>query len=265
MKRFNVRDIVTRKKNGEKLTMVTCYDYSFARIIDKANLDLVLVGDSLGNVILGYEDTIKVRLNDVVHHVRAVARGLTTPMLCADMPFLTCHGSPPQILQKAGRLIQAGAQAVKLEGGREICPQVEALVQAGIPVMGHLGFTPQHIHSMGGYVVQGRNEERSEQLLTDAHFLQEAGVFALVLELVPASLAREITARLTIPTIGIGAGIHCDGQVLVLHDLLGCNPDFNPKFLKKYTNLAEIVHNAVKDFSREVKEGEFPEHRHEYE
>ena len=261
----NVRDLAERKRSGAKITMLTCYDYTFARLLDGCGLDVVLVGDSLGNVMLGYEDTTQVRLRDMVHHVRAVARGLRVPLLCADMPFLTYHGDVTQTLRHARCLVQAGAKAVKLEGGREICAQVQTLVQSGVAVMGHLGFTPQSVHRIGGHVVQGRKAAERERLLADAQALQEAGVFALVLELVPAALASEVTQRLQVPVIGIGAGRQCDGQVLVLHDLLGCDAEFTPRFLKKYENLSARVQNAVQNFVGEVKDGLYPEQQHEYE
>ena len=261
----NIRSLAACKRRGAKITMLTCYDYTFARLLDRCGIDIVLVGDSLGNVMLGYKDTTQVRLSDMVHHVRAVARGLTMPLLCADMPFLTYHGEVGVTLCQARRLVQAGAQAVKLEGGQEICPQVQALVRGGVAVMGHLGFTPQSVHRIGGHVVQGRGEEAAQRLRADARALQDAGVFALVLELVPATLAAEISAMLAVPVIGIGAGRQCDGQVLVLHDLLGCDADFAPRFLKKYENLSARVQNAVQNFVGEVKDGMFPEQQHEYE
>lgn len=262
---INLRTLAERKRDRAKITMLTCYDYTFARLLDKSGIDIVLVGDSLGNVMLGYEDTTQVRLSDMVHHVRAVARGLTIPLLCADMPFLTYHGEVDETLRNARRLVQAGAKSVKLEGGREICPQVRALVSGGVAVMGHLGFTPQSVHRLGGHVVQGRDKEAAQRLRVDAQALQEAGVFALVLELVPATLAAELSAMLAVPVIGIGAGRQCDGQVLVLHDLLGCDAEFAPRFLKKYENLAERVQNAVQNFIGEVKDGVYPEQQHEYE
>lgn len=258
-----IRQIACRK-NGKKLVMVTCYDYTFARLLDNTEIDLVLVGDSLGSVILGHENTTKVKLSDMVHHVRAVARGLTEPILCADMPFLSYHGSTDRTLTNARRLVQAGAQCVKLEGGETICPQVEILTQAGLPVIGHLGFTPQSIHSIGGAYVQGRNEQQCQQIVADARCLQNAGVTAIVLELIPAKLARQITDELTVPTIGIGAGRDCDGQVLVLYDILGCNSGFAPKFLRKYDNFSQRVNDAVQSFANEVREGQFPTDAHEY-
>lgn len=262
---ISVRDLAARKQCGAKITMLTCYDYTFARLLDRSGIDVVLVGDSLGNVMLGYDDTTKVCLSDMVHHVRAVARGLSIPLLCADMPFLTYHGALEQTLSNARQLVQAGAKAVKLEGGLAICNQVEALTQAGVAVMGHLGFTPQSVHRIGGHIVQGRGAAARQRLLTEAKALQDAGVFALVLELVPATLAAEVSAALQVPVIGIGAGRQCDGQVLVLYDLLGCDPDFSPRFLKKYENFAARVQNAVQNFAGEVKDGLFPEQKHEYE
>ena len=258
-----IRDIANRK-GDKKLVMVTCYDYTFARLLDNTGIDLVLVGDSLGSVILGYQDTTKVQLRDMVYHVRAVARGLTVPLLCADMPFLSYHGSTDRTLANARRLVQAGAQCVKLEGGETICSQVEILVEAGLPVIGHLGFTPQSIHRIGGAYVQGRDERQCQRLIADARRLQDAGVTAVVLELIPAELAQRITDELTVPTIGIGAGPSCDGQVLVLYDLLGCDNGFAPKFLRKYDNFSQRVDDAVRSFADEVRCGQFPTVDHEY-
>ncbi len=244
--------------------MVTCYDAAFASLIEKTAIDMVLVGDSLGNVILGLKDTIPVTMEHMVHHTAAVARVLRRPMLVADMPFLSYNISIEQALRNAGRLIQeGGAQAVKLEGGAAIVPQVKALVAAGIPVVGHLGLTPQSIHTLGGYKVQGRGAQ-GDELLADAQLLAAAGVCALVLELVPQPLALAVTKALSVPTIGIGAGPETDGQVLVLHDLLGFNGEFTPKFLKKYANLGELVVQAVSRYDADVKEGHFPGPEHSF-
>ena len=263
MKQKTVLDIVQSKKSGVRLTMLTCYDYTFAKLIDKAGVDMVLVGDSLGNVILGYESTVQVQMQDMLRHLQAVARGLTVPLLCVDMPFLsyTCERDT---LRNAKKLMQAGAHCVKLEGGKHICSQVKSLVQAGVPVVGHLGYTPQSFHAFGRHVVQGRGKDKQMQMLEDALALQDAGVFSLVLELVPAQLAQDISSQLHVPTIGIGAGKHCDGQVLVLYDVLGLYTDFSPKFLKKYATLAEEVEKAVERYVKEVKAGEFPQDKHSY-
>jgi 3-methyl-2-oxobutanoate hydroxymethyltransferase len=239
--------------------MVTCYDAAFARLVDDSGVDMVLVGDSLGNVMLGHDSTIPVTLNDMIHHSAAVARTLSKPFLVIDMPFMTYHVSVEQALANCGRAIQeGGAQAVKIEGGKAVCPQVAALVGAGIPVMGHLGLTPQSVHALGGYKIQGRGDAARKKLLEEAKALETAGVFALVLEMVPSSLAAEVSRALSIPTIGIGAGPDCDGQVLVLHDLLGFDDEFNPKFLKKYANLGKTIRDALARYDQEVKAGEFP-------
>ena len=237
-----VSQIVQAKAAGKKISSITCYDAAFARLIEQTGVDLVLVGDSLGNVMLGYDNTLPVTMDDMVHHTAAVTRILRRPFVCADMPFLSYNVSVEQALTNAGRLVQeAGAQAVKVEGGASIAPQVRALVQAGIPVMGHLGLTPQSVHAMGGYRVQGRGADAAKRMMDDALTLQEAGIFSLVLEMVPAELAGRITEALKIPTIGIGAGPKCDGQIIVLHDILGFDEEFNPKFLKKY--LREKLYN----------------------
>ena len=224
---------------------------------------MVLIGDSLGSVILGYADTTKVQMRDVIYHTRAVAPAITKACICVDMPFMS-YNSEQQALRNAKRLIQAGAQVVKLEGGRQVCSQVKALVDFGVPVMGHLGFTPQSIHTLGGFTIQGKSEDVQANILHDALALQEAGAFALILELMPSELAAIITSELRIPTIGIGAGVHCDGQVLVLYDMLGCDADFSPKFLKKYVRLADTVLGAVNAFDAEVKSGAYPDDSHSY-
>lgn len=261
----SVLTIQQAKQEGRKLSMVTCYDACFARLVDHSGIDMVLVGDSLGNVIMGHEDTTQVTMSDMLHHSKAVSRVLRKPLLCVDMPFLSYQVSPEQALENAGSLVQqGGAQCVKLEGGRSLIPQVKKLVQAGIPVMGHLGLTPQKINTLGGYRIQGRDEEQRRELLADAKALEDAGVFALVLELVPSELAGAITESLQIPTIGIGAGHSCDGQVLVLQDLLGFDEGFEPKFLKKYANLGPLVSQALTRFDQEVKDGVFPSAKHSF-
>ena len=260
-----VSQIVQAKAAGKKISSITCYDAAFARLIEQTGVDLVLVGDSLGNVMLGYDNTLPVTMDDMVHHTAAVTRILRRPFVCADMPFLSYNVSVEQALTNAGRLVQeAGAQAVKVEGGASIAPQVRALVQAGIPVMGHLGLTPQSVHAMGGYRVQGRGADAAKRMMDDALTLQEAGIFSLVLEMVPAELAGRITEALKIPTIGIGAGPKCDGQIIVLHDILGFDEEFNPKFLKKYANLGKVVRDAVSTYDQEVKAGSFPSAEHSF-
>lgn len=253
------------KKNGERLAMLTAYDYSTAKLMDETGINGILVGDSLGNVILGYEDTISVTMEDMIHHGAAVARGTKNALVVIDMPFMSYQTSVYDALVNAGRLMKEGrAGAVKLEGGKNICPQIEAITKAGIPVMGHLGLTPQAINAFGGFKVQGKTQEAAEQLLEDALAVEKAGAFALVLECVPRKLADIITEKLTIPTIGIGAGNGCDGQILVYQDLLGMFSDFTPKFVKKYANVGEIMKDAFSAYVEDVKQGAFPEKKHEY-
>lgn len=254
-----IQDLLARKQAGKKFSVVTCYDAAFGRIVESSPIDVILVGDSLGNVMLGYDSTIPVTLEHMIHHAAAVTRVVSRPLVVVDMPFMTYQVSVEDALRNCGRVLkEAGAQAVKLEGGQRIAPQVRTLVGAGIPVMGHLGLTPQSVHTLGGYKVQGKAADARKAMIDDALALEEAGVFALVLEMVPADLAVEITARLRIPTIGIGAGAGCDGQVLVMHDLLGFDQDFNPKFLKKYANLGRIIQDALQEYDGEVKNGKFP-------
>ena len=259
-KQLTLTDLVAKKgKTSEKLVMITCYDSAFAELINHTSVDIVLVGDSLGNVVLGFENTIPVTMEHMIHHTAAVARTLRRPFLVGDLPFLSYSLSIEQALKNAGRMIQeGGAKAVKLEGGRAICPQVRAIVEAGIPVMGHLGLTPQSVHAMGGYRVQGRGHDAAQQLIEDAKALVDAGVFALVLELIPAPLAAEVTRQLSVPTIGIGAGNETDGQVLVLHDMLGMNLAFKPKFVKTYANMGDDVIKALECYADEVRGGQFP-------
>jgi len=247
------------KVKGEKIPMITAYDYTSARLADAAEIPVVLVGDSLGMVVMGYDSTIQVTLDDMVHHTKMVSRGSQNALIIADMPFMTYQVDPAQALTNAARLIQeGGAQSVKLEGGQSVAETVHRIVECGIPVMGHLGLTPQSINALGGYRVQGRQRKEAVQLLQDAKALEDAGAYAVVLELVPTQLARLISQRLTIPTIGIGAGPGCDGQVQVLHDMLGLFTDFMPKHAKRYANLAEEIKEAFFQYAREVREGEFP-------
>ncbi len=261
---ITVKNLLKRKADQQKISMITCYDAAFGSIIDKTGIDMVLVGDSMGNVVLGFKDTIPVTMDMMVHHTRAVSRTVKRAFLVADMPFLSYNLSVEQALANAGRLIQeGGAQAVKVEGGAAIIPQVKAMVQAGIPVVGHLGLTPQSINTLGGYRVQGRGEEGT-RLLNDAKLLAEAGVCSIVLELVPQGLAKDVTAAVSVPTIGIGAGPDCDGQVLVIHDMLGFPSEFSPKFLKKYANLGETITSAVARYDQEVKDGSFPAPEHTF-
>lgn len=253
-----------RKGEGKSITMLTAYDASMAHLLDEAGIDMLLVGDSLGNVVLGYESTVPVTVEDMLHHTKAVCRGAKRAMVVADMPFMSYQISKEEALRNGGRLIkETGAQALKLEGGREIAETVKALVAAGIPVVGHLGLTPQSIHALGGFKVQGKSIEAAQKMLEDAKLLEECGVFALVLECVPAPLARRITESLSIPTIGIGAGADCDGQVLVINDLLGLYSGFTPKFVKQFANLHGQVTEAVKEYKKQVENKSFPgpEHR----
>lgn len=253
------------KENGEKLTMLTAYDYSTAKLIDEAGVNSILVGDSLGNVILGYEDTISVTMEDMVHHGAAVARGAKNALVVIDMPFMSYQTSVYDALVNAGRLMKEGrGDAVKLEGGVEVCPQIKAIVDAGIPVCAHIGLTPQSINAFGGFKVQGKSEAAAKKLLEDAKAVEEAGAFAVVIEGVPAKIAALITEQLHIPTIGIGAGKDCDGQVLVYQDMLGMFSDFTPKFVKRYANIGEVMKEAFQNYIKEVQDGVFPAEENTY-
>lgn len=253
------------KANGEKVTMLTAYDYSTAKLIDEAGIDSILVGDSLGNVILGYEDTLSVTMEDMIHHTAAVARGAKNTMVVADMPFMSYQASVYDAVTNAGRLMKEGrANAVKLEGGASVCEQIKAITAAGIPVVAHLGLTPQSVNAFGGYKVQGKSEAAAKKLLEDALAVQEAGAFAVVLECVPSKLAAVITKKLDIVTIGIGAGNECDGQVLVYQDMLGMFTDYVPKFVKQFAQVGEVMKQAFRDYKKEVGEGTFPAEEHGY-
>ena len=262
---ITVPAIAKRKNSGKKITALTAYDYSFAKLLDSTPIDILLVGDSLGMVSQGHINTLSVTLEDIVYHTRCVNQGVERALVVADMPFMSYQVSVEQAVTNAGILIQqGGAAAVKLEGGERIINQVNAILKAGIPVMGHIGLTPQSVHQFGGYKVQGKNFLDSKQIKQDAKDLQKAGVFSLVLEGIPEELAKEITNDLKIPTIGIGAGSNCDGQILVTHDLLGLNPDFAPKFVKRYAHLSDVIQNAVIDFISEVQSEKFPGSEHAY-
>lgn len=253
------------KQKGEKLTMLTAYDYSTAKLIDEAGINSILVGDSLGNVVLGYEDTLSVTMEDMIHHGAAVARGAKNALVVIDMPFMSYQTSVYDAVVNAGRLMKEGrGGAVKLEGGQEVCPQIKAITSAGIPVVAHLGLTPQSINAFGGHKVQGKTEAAAKKILEDAKAVEEAGAFALVLECVPAKLAELVTKSISIPTIGIGAGNVCDGQVLVYQDMLGMFSDFTPKFVRKFANVGEVMTNAFKEYIKAVSDGTFPEKKHEY-
>jgi len=256
---------VRAMKGAQRIGMITAYDYPSSRISDAAGADIILVGDSLGMVIQGHANTLPVKLEHVIYHTAAVARGARRAHIVGDMPFMSYQVSPEQALESAGRLVQeGGAHAVKLEGGREMVPQVARIVTAGIPVMGHIGLTPQSVHRMGGFKVQGKDAGSARRLVEDATALEAAGCYAIVLEGMPAELAREITASLAIPTIGIGAGAGCDGQVLVGYDLLGMNPEFRPKFVKAYEALHERIIAATRAFASEVQAGTFPAEEHSF-
>ena len=265
-KKVTVPRVVAKKAAGEKITMVTAYDYPAARLVDRAGVDIILVGDSLGMVVLGYEDTTKVTMDEMLHHSRAVARARPRALVVGDMPFGTFQASPDDAVRNAVRFVQeGGAEAVKLEGGQAVASAAASIVAAGIPVMGHIGLTPQSVHALGGYRVQGRTSESETQLLRDAASLEAAGVFAVVLEGIPLKLGRRITEALRVPTIGIGAGPYCDGQVLVLHDLLGFFDGFAPKFAKPYADLNTVIVEAVERFRADVEAGAFPDRDHSYE
>ncbi len=253
------------KQEHEKLTMLTAYDYSTAKLIDQAGVDAILVGDSLGNVMLGYEDTISVTMEDMIHHGAAVARGAKEALVVVDMPFMSYQTSVYDAVVNAGRLMkEARAQAVKLEGGIEVCPQIKAITEAGIPVMAHIGLTPQSINAFGGFKVQGKSESQAKKFLEDALAVQEAGAFAVTIECVPEKLATLVTKKLAIPTIGIGAGSGCDGQVLVYADMLGMFSDFTPKFVKRFANTGEVMTAAFKAYIDEVKAAAYPTEEHTY-
>ncbi len=257
--RVTVADIREMKRRGDRIPMLTAYDYPTARILDGLGIPMILVGDSLGMVVLGYESTVFVTMEDMVHHTRAVARGAKNTLIVVDMPFMSYRTDPAEALRNAARLLQeGGAQAVKLEGGEGVADTVKHIVANGIPVMGHIGLTPQSVHQLGGYKCQGKTPERAAQLLKDAKALEDAGAFSMVLESVPAPLAELITRRVSIPTIGIGAGVHCDGQVQVIHDILGMFPDFKPKHAKRYATLGEAIAAAVSRYLEEVKSDAFP-------
>lgn len=263
--KVTVPTILEKKSRGEKIVMLTAYDYAFARILDEAGVDIILVGDSLGTVVAGQKTTLPVTLRDTIYHTQAVVRGVRNALVVADMPFLTYQTGKRDAIKNCGlALKEGGAEAVKLEGGKAIADIISSLVEVGIPVMGHVGLTPQSINAFGGYRVQGRKVEARKKILEDALAVENAGAFSIVLEGIPADLAREITERLKIPTIGIGAGPHCDGQVLVLHDLLGIFDDFKPTFVKRYANLKDIALKAIESFAEEVKKGIFPDEEHSY-
>jgi len=262
----SILDLQAMKARGERIAALTAYDYLFARLVDQAGVDVVLVGDSLAQVVLGLDSTLPVTLDDMIHHAAAVRRGVRRGLLVVDLPFLTYQVSTEEAVRNAGRVLkETGAAAVKLEGGStELAATVSAVVRAGIPVMGHLGFTPQSVHALGGYRVQGRGDTDRDRLLADARRLEDAGAFAIVLELVPGELAAEISAALAIPTIGIGAGPGCDGQVLVLHDMLGLNAGFRPRFLRTFAEVGREVDSGIRAYVAAVKDREYPAEEHTF-
>jgi 3-methyl-2-oxobutanoate hydroxymethyltransferase len=260
--KITVPSVIEKKRVGEKITMLTAYDYSTALILDRCGVDMLLVGDSVGPIVSGYENTLPVTVEEILYHTKAVHRARKNALVVADMPFLSYQTSAEDAVYNCGLMLKAGAEAVKLEGGREIADTVRKLVLSGIPVMGHIGLTPQSVHSMGGYKVQGKGDEARMKLIDNAVALEEAGAFSVVLECVPEDAATEITKKLSIPTIGIGAGRYCDGQVLVINDILGLFEGFRPKFVKKYVDLAPLIEKAAKDYVEDVKTGKFPEEIH---
>lgn len=265
MKKVTVRTFQEAKEAGDKLSMITCYDYSTAKLVDQSGIDSILIGDSLGMTMLGYEDTLSVTLGDMIHHSAAVARGAKHPLIICDMPFMTYSTGIRDAVINAGRLLAEGyAHAVKLEGGVEVKDIIRAIVDAKIPVCAHIGLTPQAVNALGGFRVQGKDEATVEKLFADAKAVEEAGAFAVVMECVPAPLAKKLTERLSIPTIGIGAGADCDGQVLVYQDMLGMFDDFVPKFVCPFAHVGEAMVQGFKDYDRAVKDGSFPTKEHEF-
>jgi 3-methyl-2-oxobutanoate hydroxymethyltransferase len=265
MPKTTIPDLYQKKAEGRKITMLTAYDVPTAQIVDQAGIDMILVGDSVGMVVQGLDSTLPVTMEEMLYHTRMVSRAAKTSMVVGDLPFLSYQTGIDDAVRNAGRFLkEAGAEAVKLEGGVQAAPAIKALVAAGIPVMAHIGLTPQSVHLLGGFKVQGRDEAAREKVLADARAVQDAGAFSVVLESVPANLAKEIGGTIRIPTIGIGAGPHCDGQVLVLHDLLGLFDRFTPKFVKQYANMKEQAVHAVKQFKQDVESGGFPSEEHSF-
>ena len=265
MKKVTINTLRKMKQAGERISMLTAYDASFARLLDRSGIEILLVGDSLGMVVQGHDSTLPVTMDQMVYHCAAVSRATEHAHIVGDMPFGSYQASADEAVKNAMRLIaEGGAEAVKLEGGAEYADIVRRIARAGVPVMGHIGLTPQSVHKLGGYVVQGRSEEKAQKLIADARALEEAGCYAIILEMMPADLAAEITASVEIPVIGIGAGKGCDGQVLVCYDLLGMNPDFSPKFVKKYLDLGVAIREAVTKYRDEVKGGTFPGPEHSF-
>lgn len=263
--KITTRTVVDFKRKGEKISMITAYDYTMAKIVDHAGIDVILVGDSASNVMAGHETTLPITLEQMIYHTSCVVRGVDRALVVADLPFMSYQVTIKEALINAGRMMkEAGAHAVKLEGGAFVAETVKRIVDAGIPVMGHLGLTPQSIYKFGTYKVRAKEEAEAEQLIKDALLLQEAGCFAIVLEKIPATLAQKVTNQLDVPTIGIGAGAGCDGQVLVVHDMLGLTKDFHPRFIRRYLNLFDDMSNAVSNYVSDVKSGSFPSPEEQY-
>ncbi len=263
--KFTVSSFIGFKDEGKKISMLTAYDYSTAKLLDEAGVDTILVGDSLGMVMLGYEDTLSVTMEDMLHHTRAVSRGVKNAFVIGDMPFMSYHITVEEAVRNAGRFIkESGADAVKLEGGEDVVDKIRAIVKAQIPVVGHLGLTPQSVNMFGGFKVQGKSEAQAKKLIDEAFLLQEAGCCAIVLECVPEKLAKIVSEKLSIPTIGIGAGKYCDGQVLVIQDMLGMYSDFVPKFVKKFADVGTSMKEAVAEYKKEVQDMTFPEEKHTF-
>lgn len=264
-RRVSITRLKAMKKRGERFAMLTAYDYPSARLVEEAGVPIILVGDTLGMVVLGYDTTIPVTMDEMLHHVKAVVRGTRKAHVVADMPFMSFQAGPQDALRNAGRMLkEGGAQSVKLEGGRRLADTISLLVSSGIPVMGHIGLTPQSVNQLGGYKIQGKTPAAAVKLINDAVALEQAGAYAIVLETIPAQLGEMITQKVSIPTIGIGAGPHCDGQVQVFHDLLGLFDEFVPKHAKRYAQLGEIIKGAVSQYVAEVKEGAFPTERESF-
>lgn len=265
IKKITTNTLQKMKANGEKISMITAYDYSFARIFDAANIDVILVGDSASNVMAGHVTTLPITLDQIIYHASSVIRGVDRSLVVVDLPFGSYQSNSKEALASAIRIMkETGAHAVKLEGGEEVLESAKRILAAGVPVMGHLGLTPQSIYKFGTYTVRAKEEAEAEKLKADAKLLEECGCFAIVLEKIPATLAKEVSESLTIPTIGIGAGKYCDGQVLVMHDMLGINTEFKPRFLRQYLNMHEQVTNAVKEYVSDVKSGSFPNEQEQY-
>ena len=262
--KITIQDIISAK-GQRKLTMITAYDFNTSYYLDQSGVDMILVGDSLAMVVLGHEDTLSIGMKEMLHHTRAVTRAAKRALVIGDMPFMSYQAGIKEAVHNAGLFLKKGrAHAVKLEGGQKVIAQIKAIVDAGIPVQGHLGLTPQSVRQLGGFRVQGRDKNQAEELIQDAKALEQAGCFSIVLEAIPTELAKQITSSVSIPTIGIGAGPHCDGQVLVIHDLLGLNEAFKPKFVKHYAQLGKTIREAITRFRKEVENGEFPDAEHSY-